>query len=207
MKLRAGIFVASALLIPCAWHPDVVAQGGTGRITKEKPTPSHLIRARKPNPQAPPFTRKALVDALASTSSQASLVKEVQRRGVNFDLTAEVEGELSAKGVGTELMDALSDNFRSDAVRGGVLTGEATNLVKPAYPAIARAARASGQVQVQVVVDENGDVIDAEVISGHPLLYAAAANAARASKFKPTKLSGVPVKVTGVIVYNFVAAP
>ena len=203
MKHISAILCATVLVIAAACHSKVAAQGGTGRITKEKPTPARLIRARKPNPAAPPFSKKGFVDAVASTGSQASLVQEVKRRGVNFDLTEEVEGDLSAKGVGSELMDAVGDNFRSDAVRGGVLTGEATNLVKPPYPAIARAARASGQVQVQVVIDENGDVIEAEAISGHPLLYAAAAGAARASKFKPTNLSGVPVKVTGIIVYNF----
>ena len=40
---------------------------------------------------------------------------------------------------------------------------------------------------------------------GHPLLRAAAQGAAMASKFSPTKLSGQPVKVNGVIIYNFVA--
>jgi outer membrane biosynthesis protein TonB len=48
-------------------------------------------------------------------------------------------------------------------------------------------------------------VISAHAVSGHPLLQAAAVGAARASKFTPTKLSGQPVKVSGVIIYNFVA--
>jgi TonB family protein len=90
-------------------------------------------------------------------------------------------------------------------ISGGVLNGKATHLVQPSYPPIARAAHASGSVTVQVVVDENGNVISAHATSGHPLLQAAAINAARGSKFSPTKLSGQPVKVSGVIVYNFVA--
>jgi len=90
-------------------------------------------------------------------------------------------------------------------ISGGVLNGKAIRLVQPAYPAIARAAHASGQVTVQVLVDENGNVISANPVSGHPLLKASAAAAARASKFSPTVLSGQPVKVSGVIVYNFVA--
>ena len=87
----------------------------------------------------------------------------------------------------------------------GVLNGKATKLVQPPYPAIARAAHASGQVTVQVLVDEEGNVTSAHAVSGHPLLQGAAIAAARASKFTPTKLSGQPVRVTGVIVYNFVA--
>ena len=90
-------------------------------------------------------------------------------------------------------------------ISGGVLNGKAVRLVQPPYPAIARSARASGQVRVQIVIDENGNVISAAPVSGHPLLQGAAVSAARSSKFTPTKLSGMPVKVSGVIIYNFVA--
>jgi periplasmic protein TonB len=90
-------------------------------------------------------------------------------------------------------------------VSGGVMNGKAVRLVTPPYPAIARSAHASGAVQVQVLIDEDGNVISAHAVSGHPLLQAAAVAAARSSKFTPTKLSGQPVKVNGVIIYNFVA--
>ncbi|HKP45255.1 MAG TPA: TonB family protein [Pyrinomonadaceae bacterium] len=93
----------------------------------------------------------------------------------------------------------------SHPVSGGVLNGKAISLPKPAYPAIARTAHASGTVVVQVVIDENGSVISAHAVSGHPLLQAVAVAAARGARFSPTKLSGQPVKVTGVITYNFVA--
>ena len=90
-------------------------------------------------------------------------------------------------------------------ISGGVLNGKAVRLVQPPYPAIARSAHAAGQVRVQITIDENGNVVSAAAVSGHPLLQGAAVSAARQSKFTPTKLSGMPVKVTGVIIYNFVA--
>src|SRR6266404_3221693 len=90
-------------------------------------------------------------------------------------------------------------------ISGGVLNGKAISLPHPPYPAIARTAHASGTVVVQVVIDENGNVISAHAVSGHPLLQAVAVAAARGARFSPTKLSGQPVKVTGVITYNFVA--
>jgi periplasmic protein TonB len=90
-------------------------------------------------------------------------------------------------------------------ISGGVLNGKAISLPKPAYPPIARAAHASGTVVVQVLIDENGTVVSARAVSGHPLLQAVAVGAARQARFSPTKLSGQPVKVTGVIQYNFVA--
>ena len=89
-------------------------------------------------------------------------------------------------------------------ISGGVLNGKAISLPKPQYPAIARAAHAAGTVVVQVLIDENGSVVSAKALSGHPLLQAVAVSAARQARFSPTKLSGQPVKVTGVIQYNFV---
>lgn len=58
---------------------------------------------------------------------------------------------------------------------------------------------------VQVLIDERGNVVSATAVSGHPLLRAAAVSAARSARFSPTMLSGQPVKVSGVITYNFVA--
>lgn len=90
-------------------------------------------------------------------------------------------------------------------ISGGVLNGKATSLPKPPYPPAARAAKASGTVVVQVIVDEQGNVVTANAVSGHSLLRAAAVSAARGAKFSPTLLTGKPVKVSGVITYNFVA--
>ena len=90
-------------------------------------------------------------------------------------------------------------------VSGGVLNGKAISLPKPAYPANAKAANASGPVTVQIIIDESGNVISANAVSGHPLLRQSAVNAARQAKFSPTLLSGRPTRVTGVITYNFVA--
>jgi TonB family protein len=89
-------------------------------------------------------------------------------------------------------------------ISGGMLNGKAISLPKPPYPPAARAVRASGTVYVQVLIDENGNVVSATAVSGHPLLQAAAVAAARGARFTPTLLSGQPVKVSGTIAYNFV---
>ena len=90
-------------------------------------------------------------------------------------------------------------------ISGGILNGKAVSLPNPSYPEIARAAQVSGSVQVQVTIDEEGNVVEARAVSGHPLLQAASVEAARMAKFSPTRLSGEPVRVNGVVVYNFVA--
>ncbi|MCI0662658.1 MAG: energy transducer TonB, partial [Acidobacteria bacterium] len=89
-------------------------------------------------------------------------------------------------------------------VSGGVLPGLAIKKVTPTYPAIARTARVSGAVKIQVLISEEGSVISAEVLDGHPLLQEAALKAAKQWIFKPTELTGVPVKVQGVLTFNFV---
>lgn len=94
---------------------------------------------------------------------------------------------------------------RRAPVSGGVLNGKALSKPVPAYPAVARAARASGTVTVQVLIDETGKVVSARAVGGHPLLQQSAVQAAYGARFSPTLLSGQPVKVSGVITYNFVA--
>lgn len=88
-------------------------------------------------------------------------------------------------------------------ISGGVLNGKAISLPAAEYPAVAKQAKASGAVVVQVTIDENGSVISARATSGHPLLQASAIAAARQAKFSPTLLMGEPVKVNGVLIYNF----
>lgn len=99
---------------------------------------------------------------------------------------------------------SAQDQTTPKTISGGVLNSKAVNLVTPSFPAAARAVGAGGAVTVQVTIDEEGNVVSAVAVSGHPLLRQASEKAARESKFTPTLLQGQPVKVTGIIVYNFV---
>lgn len=87
---------------------------------------------------------------------------------------------------------------------GMVLNGRAIELPQPEYPGAAAARRLQGIVVVKVEIDETGTVIGArDLCQGPPFLSEASVAAARKARFTPTKLSGVPIKVIGVIVYNF----
>src|SRR5688572_5436182 len=85
-------------------------------------------------------------------------------------------------------------------ISGGVLNGKAIYLPKPLHPA---GVEAKGAVVVEVTIDEYGNVSGARAVSGPPQLHAAATDAARQARFTPTYLMGEPVKVRGVITYNF----
>ncbi len=95
-----------------------------------------------------------------------------------------------------------SDSGRK--ITGGVLNGKALSLPKPRYPPAARVINADGQVTIQVVILEDGSIFSAAAIAGHPFLRPVARQAACEAKFSPTLLEGKPVKVSGVITYNFV---
>jgi TonB family protein len=84
-----------------------------------------------------------------------------------------------------------------------VLNSKAVSKPAPDYPAEAKAAGVQGTVSVLIEVDEAGNVTEAEALGGPAPLRDAAVAAARRAKFSQTRLSGRPVKVTGVVTYTF----
>jgi periplasmic protein TonB len=85
-----------------------------------------------------------------------------------------------------------------------VITSKAISKPAPPYPVLAKHAGIQGPVSVQIWIDEQGRVTSAKATSGNALLQTAAVQAAYKAIFTPTTLNGQPVKVTGVITYNFV---
>lgn len=92
-------------------------------------------------------------------------------------------------------------------VSGGVLNGTAVMLPPPVYPEAAKRMRTQGVVTVDVILDETGKVVSASASAGPTILRDAAVQAALKARFSPTKLSGQPVKVSGVINYKFALVP
>jgi TonB family protein len=164
---------------------------GTGESAKPGLVLYHVVILTGDDAQ--PTRAHVLVNAFDGTIFRAD--KE-ERRRVN------IEGEQRLK---VELEPLMTSSGERRAINGGVLNGKATAMPPPEYPVIAKAAHASGAVTVEIVIDENGAVVAAHAVDGHPLLQAAAVNAARQATFTPTRLSGEPVKVNGVLIYNFVA--
>lgn len=171
-------------------------------------------------PTAPPDKVSAIKSDTDEVGENPYRIAEITKRTSNFgDDNPVREGSTSstpAIAVKTEKVDEDKEMTAPPAskpapavkkdvtVSKGVVNGIARDLPKPAYPAAAKIARIAGSVTVQVLISEEGRVISAVPASGHPLLRAAAVQAAKQAKFSPTTLSNQPVKVTGVIVYNFV---
>ncbi|HEV8367602.1 MAG TPA: TonB family protein [Pyrinomonadaceae bacterium] len=230
-----GVLLVTFFVAGIYWYDNHLGEMELELTTLVAPVPVPQVKAEeRPKEEAKPVkveqnvdVRKELIASVDESrlppkeiSAKASEIPPV-RRGVTTvlgDTSSNAAAPMPAgPGTGTVAVPAkvaIADEPPPPEVRptpprapisGGVLNGKAISLPKPAYPPIARAAHASGTVVVQVLIDENGSVVSAHAVSGHPLLQAVAVGAAKQARFSPTKLSGQPVKVTGVIQYNFVA--
>jgi periplasmic protein TonB len=190
-------------------------------------TPPPVPSGPDPNPaQIKPNLKSAPDPKFVAPKPDVDILPPDQWIKINLDRRPLVDGAPSWTGIGSQVgVPGLSDPKDAPPpppptptpvvkpaatpapapkiVSGGVLQGKSIKKVHPPYPPIARAARASGAVSVQVTISEEGRVIEAAVIGGHPLLREAALQAARQWLFQPTELSGVPVKVQGILTFNF----
>jgi protein TonB len=110
-----------------------------------------------------------------------------------------VGGELGGLvgGTGTVVPPPPPQRATKRIVRAGSLLKAPRQIynVDPEYPSLAREAHIRGTVLVDAVIDEKGNVVQARVLSGHPLLIATALKAVLQWKYEPTSLDGHPVSV------------
>lgn len=147
-----------------------------------------------------------LYQRLVSIQQKASSLTQKEQLAVTVDRYACLLRKSNKRAEAKELEDRILGPPGPEddaAVLGNILNGTAISLPPPSYPAAARAANVQGKVSVRVVIDETGNVLRACAISGPALLIQGSEVAALRAKFSPTKISGVPAKVTGVITYRF----
>ena len=146
---------------------------------------SLLIYGPSKGPTTPEFQRSITgLSCLGYVSQNKALMKELEE--IQKQFAPGLPPTLSAK----------------------ILNGDAVSLAKPEYPPAARERQLSGMVVVHVEIDEQGKVISAkDMCQGPPYLSESSVKAALKSRFAPTQISGVPVKTTGVLRFNFVYQP
>jgi len=88
-------------------------------------------------------------------------------------------------------------------VSDGVLAGYLLNPIRPEYPPIARAAHAEGTVVIHAIISKTGHVENPQVISGPPILQAAALEAVRNARYRPYLLNQQPTEVETTFSINF----
>jgi TonB family protein len=94
---------------------------------------------------------------------------------------------------------------RREPIRVGsnVQESKLIHKVDIVYPDAARTARVSGIVILQITVGAEGNVLEAQVLRGHPLLNQAALDAVRQWRYSTTMLNGEPVPVISTVSLRF----
>lgn len=88
-------------------------------------------------------------------------------------------------------------------VGGNVQRANLIRQVMPQYPPLAKQARIQGTVRFTAIIGKDGHIQNLQLISGHPLLVAAAEQAVQQWVYRPTELNGEPVEVVTTIDVNF----
>ena len=158
--------------------------GALGDHKKANPLYLRVVSIMEKTDRTVPET---VARALASYACSVTSDKEETQKRID-DLFVKVRPGVPARGV----------------VSGGLMNGKAACLPAPTYPMLARESRVRGTVVVQVSIDEAGKVISAKAVKGPSELASVSESAALKARFMPTYLSGVPVRVIGIITYNFV---
>jgi Periplasmic protein TonB, links inner and outer membranes len=195
--INGGVLNGKAVSLPKPEFPDSAKAAGVEGIVKvqvtidENGNVESAQAVKDESDSAELSTEKADAKAAFRESAERAALE------AKFSPTLLSGNPVKVKGI-------IVYNFvTGKVIDGGVINSKAIELPAPTYPAAAKAVSASGTVVVQVTIDEVGNVISAAAASGHPLLQAAAVDAARRAKFLPTQLSGKPVKISGTLIYKF----
>jgi TonB family protein len=128
----------------------------------------------------------------------------------NAPVTTESNGPESSNGARSNHVESNESNLEDPSTTRSVihlsedaLRKSLVELPEGEYPVEAKMANIEGKVEVQVIINERGEVTTAKAISGNPLLTEAATRAVSKARFSPKKLSSQSSHVFGLITYEF----
>jgi TonB family protein len=179
-----------------------IVQRSEGRIYRDSEGRTRSERAYQLGGSSEQKQTITIYDPIANVNSILDPESRIARK-TPFFFSQAGRGPIGLDGVVTLVNPDNSAGAKKIPMAYGILQGGAVKKVQPRYPPVARGAGVQGAVQVQVLISETGDVIQATAISGHPLLRGAALEAARQWQFKPTEVSAKVVKVQGILTFNF----
>jgi protein TonB len=194
---------------------------------------SMMLVAPPPPPPPPPaavavakvaVTRRTLLNAgklIAPTviPKQIAILKEAPLEPDSFDgVAGGVPGGVPGGQMGGVLGGVIGGVLNTGAkpvaptsvkpgtrlrVGGRVRAPRLITQVRPEYPALARQAHIQGQVMIDAVLDEQGNVIEMKVVSGPALLRQSALDALKHWKYEPTYLNEQPISVQLIVEVTF----
>jgi protein TonB len=165
-------------------------------VAPPPPAPARTLEARA----AAPVETPSGIEAEPATVDDAPIEAVVAGAEVGGAVGGVAGGTGRELGVEPAQPPAATGPFR---VGEGIDRPRKTRHVKPVYPPQAMAARVGGNVLIEVTIGIDGKVHDARVINSIPVLDQAALDAVRQWEFEPSRVNGVAVAVTMVIVVMF----
>lgn len=161
--------------------------------------------ATKPGVPAAPVTAPSKQRTDTEPAPDANKPAPTQPSGIASSTPVNVAEKPAPIPPTSTVADASKEDVRPTILRISeeVLRKAAIALPEPQYPADAEMARASGPVQVELIIDQNGVVTAARAASGNPVLFDAATSAARQARFLMSAFSDRPTSAYSVLTYNF----
>jgi TonB family protein len=185
-------------------EPMAVIDGRSSRKTKQQPPPPPPPAPGSVVPPAPPSVASpASPPAPPSPSSPASPASQPSHAEQPTPPTAPAAAQEKAADKGDKDKSS-KDKSSKEKSKDKVVKGELIEAPQPVYPEEAKKQKIEGLVAVGIVIGHDGNVVSAKAKSGPEALYAASEQAAFRARFKPSTKDGQPVKVYGVMTYNFV---
>lgn len=202
---------------PAATAPPVTVPASTAASPMAAPAPKSRHRSAPTVKPAVENTTAAVVAPMAATATTTRTVLpplEVEvvagdshrtirpgNSSLRVDLQPGTPAQVDASG--TETAANVTSNA---AERVQISSGTAdvvSRPVRPDYPLLARQMKVQGSVVLQALISKEGTIQDLRVISGPPILAAAAQDAVRQWHFKPHYQGSQPVETQAKITVNF----
>jgi protein TonB len=111
-----------------------------------------------------------------------------------------------ATGPGPAPVIPRAPDFQKPIKISHISEGSLLTRVEPVYPPIAKSAGIQGPVELEAVIGRDGRIENLQVLSGHPMLVRAAADAVLRWRYRPYVLNGEAVEVETRITVNFILA-
>ena len=213
--LAQALLIACAALVPLLKKPMPPALSAAmvslqspkpPRSAAPAPPPEHVVAGRPQafrdvlrQPRRMPDGARIIADPMPPTAATGPAIP-----GVGFD------GGVISRIAGVTMgplppPPAAEPEPVTAPIRVGreVQAARIVRRVMPVYPPLARAARISGVVRLQATIATDGSIAELNAVSGHPMLIAAAIDAVKRWRYRPTVLNGTPVPVDTQIDVNF----
>jgi TonB family protein len=209
-----NVSVATASSSP-ATSPVTPPAAVTSAATKSTPLApasrnTNSITTPPPSATLSPRNAPLVEEPKKSALGDVRLAKPVFNHGKAASAPGESEPSIdvsATESTGAPL-SSLSASHRSEPaapvpIGGDVKPAKLLKSVQPVYPQMARTQHVSGNVQIDALIDADGNVSAMKVLSGPALLRDAALQSLKQWKYQPAELDGKPTSMHLTVVLQF----